>query len=99
MAATDSTTQSVELSSADEAATKTVHKRYEGLAMIRTKAIKGKGAWYWAHLEPILVQNSDTGSPKSVKLDLPSCDFVWVQVQLVFLEMGEYPWAFQVRYG
>lgn len=77
MAATDSTTQSVELSSADEAATKTVHKRYEGLAMIRTKAIKGKGAWYWAHLEPILVQNSDTGSPKSVKLKCSLCDAVF----------------------
>ncbi|XP_058191050.1 uncharacterized protein LOC131308216 [Rhododendron vialii] len=77
MAATDSTTLSVELSSADEAATKAVHKRYEGLAMVRTKAIKGKGAWYWAHLEPILVQNSDTGSPKSVKLKCSLCDAVF----------------------
>ncbi|KAI8529999.1 hypothetical protein RHMOL_Rhmol11G0020000 [Rhododendron molle] len=77
MAAIDSTTQSVELSSADEEATKAVHKRYEGLAMVRTKAIKGKGAWYWAHLEPILVQNSDTGSPKSVKLKCSLCNAVF----------------------
>ncbi|GFP81818.1 hypothetical protein PHJA_000325100 [Phtheirospermum japonicum] len=54
--------------SSDELAAKAVHKRFEGLVMVRTKAIKGKGAWYWAHLEPILVHNSDTGLPRAVKL-------------------------------
>ncbi|XP_038688018.1 uncharacterized protein LOC119987234 isoform X2 [Tripterygium wilfordii] len=63
--------------SADELAAKAVHKRYEGLVMVRTKAIKGKGAWYWAHLEPILVQNSDTGLPKAVKLRCSLCDAVF----------------------
>ncbi|PWA90714.1 hypothetical protein CTI12_AA098030 [Artemisia annua] len=42
--------------------------------MVRTKAIKGKGAWYWAHLEPVLVTNPDTGSPKAVKLRCSLCD-------------------------
>nr|GEY11365.1 hypothetical protein [Tanacetum cinerariifolium] len=53
---------------------KSVEKRYEGLVMVRTKAIKGKGAWYWAHLEPVLVTNPDTGSPKAVKLRCSLCD-------------------------
>ncbi|EHA8589869.1 hypothetical protein COCNU_scaffold012933G000060 [Cocos nucifera] len=26
-----------------------------GLMTMQTKGIKGKGVWYWAHLEPILV--------------------------------------------
>ncbi|XP_062074124.1 uncharacterized protein LOC133778266 isoform X1 [Humulus lupulus] len=63
--------------SADDAAAKAVHKRYEGLVMVRTKAIKGKGAWYWAHLEPMLVQNTDTGMPKAVKLRCSLCDAVF----------------------
>ncbi|KAF5734868.1 hypothetical protein HS088_TW15G00363 [Tripterygium wilfordii] len=63
--------------SADELAAKAVNKRYEGLVMVRTKAIKGKGAWYWAHLEPILVQNPDTGLPKAVKLRCSLCDAVF----------------------
>ncbi|KAL8053659.1 hypothetical protein ABFS82_05G089300 [Erythranthe guttata] len=62
---------------AEEMAAKAVQKRYEGLVMVRTKAIKGKGAWYWAHLEPILVNNSDTGLPKSVKLRCSLCDAVF----------------------
>lgn len=49
-------------------------KRYEGLVTVRTKAVKGKGAWYWAHLEPILVHSSDTGLPKAVKLRCSLCD-------------------------
>ncbi|XP_042044160.1 uncharacterized protein LOC121789885 isoform X2 [Salvia splendens] len=61
----------------EELAAKTVSKRYEGLVMVRTKAIKGKGAWYWAHLEPILVNNSDTGLPKAVKLRCSLCDAVF----------------------
>lgn len=60
-----------------EAAAKAVQKRFEGLVMVRTKAIKGKGAWYWAHLEPILVHNSDTGLPKAVKLRCALCDAVF----------------------
>ncbi|KAI3710965.1 hypothetical protein L2E82_40765 [Cichorium intybus] len=64
---------STELST-DEMAVKAVHKRYEGLMMVRTKAIKGKGAWYWAHLEPVLVRNPDTGLPKAVKLRCSLCE-------------------------
>ncbi|KAF8379316.1 hypothetical protein HHK36_028749 [Tetracentron sinense] len=60
--------------SADDLTAKTVHKRYEGLVTVRTKAIKGKGAWYWVHLEPILVHNTDTGLPKAVKLRCSLCD-------------------------
>ncbi|KAK9147555.1 hypothetical protein Scep_006312 [Stephania cephalantha] len=56
---------------------KAVHKRYEGLVTVRTKAIRGKGAWYWAHLEPILVHNSDTGLAKAVKLRCSLCDAVF----------------------
>ncbi|XP_009791767.1 uncharacterized protein [Nicotiana sylvestris] len=63
--------------SVDELNAKAVHKRYEGLVMVRTKAVKGKGAWYWAHLEPILVHNSDTGLPKAVKLRCSLCDAVF----------------------
>lgn len=63
--------------SADEMTVKAVHKRYEGLVTVRTKAIKGKGAWYWAHLEPILVRNNDTGMAKAVKLRCTLCDAVF----------------------
>ncbi|CAA3008075.1 uncharacterized protein LOC105155646 isoform X3 [Olea europaea subsp. europaea] len=70
--AVESTSASASLSS-DEVAAKAVHKRYEGLMMVRNKAIKGKGAWYWAHLEPILVHNSETGFPKAVKLRCSLC--------------------------
>ncbi|XP_076960912.1 uncharacterized protein LOC143637398 [Bidens hawaiensis] len=55
----------------------TLTKRYEGLVMVRTKAIKGKGAWYWSHLEPILINNSDTGAPKAVKLRCCLCGAVF----------------------
>ncbi|KAM0015439.1 putative transcription factor/ chromatin remodeling BED-type(Zn) family [Helianthus debilis subsp. tardiflorus] len=61
----------------DEMAVKVVHKRYEGLVMVRTKAVKGKGAWYWAHLEPILVHNPETGLPKAVKLRCCLCEAVF----------------------
>uniref|UniRef100_A0A5B7A9I2 DUF7963 domain-containing protein n=1 Tax=Davidia involucrata TaxID=16924 RepID=A0A5B7A9I2_DAVIN len=82
MAATNTTTQPVESSSVsplspDELTARAMIKRYEGLVMVRTKAIKGKGAWYWAHLEPILVHNSDTGLPKAVKLRCSLCDAVF----------------------
>ncbi|KAL3499480.1 hypothetical protein ACH5RR_038573 [Cinchona calisaya] len=77
-AVVDSTaTTTTMLLSADELTAKTVHKRYEGLVTVRTKAIKGKGAWYWAHLEPMLVQNSDTGLPKAVKLRCCLCEAVF----------------------
>ncbi|KAH9617334.1 hypothetical protein KSS87_006611 [Heliosperma pusillum] len=58
----------------EEATAKAVQKRYEGLVMVRNKAVKGKGAWYWAHLEPLLVHNTDTGLPKAVKLKCCLCD-------------------------
>ncbi|CAD5316120.1 unnamed protein product [Arabidopsis thaliana] len=45
--------------------------------MVRTKAVKGKGAWYWSHLEPILLHNTDTGFPKAVKLRCSLCDAVF----------------------
>lgn len=77
MATTNTTTPSVDSSSADEVAAKAVNKRYEGLVMVRNKAIKGKGAWYWAHLEPLLVHNTDTGLPKAVKLRCSLCDAVF----------------------
>ncbi|XP_039046873.1 uncharacterized protein LOC120187161 isoform X2 [Hibiscus syriacus] len=78
MAATSNTsTTPVDSVSADELAAKAVQKRYEGLLMVRTKAIKGKGAWYWAHLEPMLVRNADTGLPKAVKLRCSLCDAVF----------------------
>ncbi|KAL6321028.1 hypothetical protein AAG906_012009 [Vitis piasezkii] len=67
----------IDSSSGDEAAAKAMHKRYEGLVTVRTKAIKGKGAWYWAHLEPILVPNPDTGLPKAVKLKCSLCEAVF----------------------
>lgn len=63
--------------SADELTAKAVNKRYEGLVMVRTKAIKGKGAWYWAHLEPMLVHNADTGLAKAVKLRCALCEAVF----------------------
>ncbi|KAL3645353.1 hypothetical protein CASFOL_010533 [Castilleja foliolosa] len=78
MAAIDApvATNSSSLSS-DEIAAKAVHKRFEGLVTVRTKATKGKGAWYWAHLEPILVFNPDTGLPRAVKLKCSLCDAVF----------------------
>ncbi|KAK7330693.1 hypothetical protein VNO77_24891 [Canavalia gladiata] len=79
MAATNAaaTTASVDSGSAEEATAKTVQKRYEGLLMVRNKAIRGKGAWYWAHLEPLLVHNTETGLPKAVKLRCSLCDAVF----------------------
>ncbi|KVH90073.1 Ribonuclease H-like domain-containing protein [Cynara cardunculus var. scolymus] len=76
-AETSTTTTQPPPESTDEMVVKKVHKRYEGLMMVRTKAIKGKGAWYWAHLEPVLVQNPDTGLPKAVKLRCSLCAAVF----------------------
>ncbi|KAG0460682.1 hypothetical protein HPP92_020979 [Vanilla planifolia] len=61
----------------EEVIAKALQKRYEGLMMVRTKAIKGKGAWYWAHLEPILVRSPDSGEPKAVKLRCSLCDTIF----------------------
>ncbi|KAL3524186.1 hypothetical protein ACH5RR_017020 [Cinchona calisaya] len=58
----------------EEGAVKTVNKRYESLVTVRTKALKGKGAWYWTHLEPILIRNPETNLPKAVKLKCNLCD-------------------------
>ncbi|XP_020572182.1 uncharacterized protein LOC110019007 [Phalaenopsis equestris] len=61
-------------SAVEEMEAKAVWKRYEALMTVRTKAIKGKGAWYWAHLEPILMCPSESGAPKAVKLRCSLCD-------------------------
>ncbi|KAE9606909.1 hypothetical protein Lal_00026479 [Lupinus albus] len=76
MAAPSSAT-SVDLASAEELSAKALQKRYEGLVMVRNKAIKGKGTWYWSHLEPMLLHNTETGLPKSVKLRCSLCDAVF----------------------
>ncbi|KAG6425722.1 hypothetical protein SASPL_116168 [Salvia splendens] len=52
-----------------EAAEDAVNKRYARLLSLRTKAVDGKGAWYWAHFDPILIRNPDTNLAKSVKLN------------------------------
>ncbi|KAL8210111.1 hypothetical protein R6Q57_006843 [Mikania cordata] len=65
------------LVSLEPTAAKSVTKRYDGLVMVRTKAINGKGAWYWSHLEPILVNASGTDEPKAVKLRCCLCDAVF----------------------
>ncbi|CAI9755375.1 unnamed protein product [Fraxinus pennsylvanica] len=74
--AVESTSVAVALSS-EELAAKAVHKRYEGLVTVRTRAVKGKGAWYWAYFEPILVHHSDTGLAKAVKLRCSLCNAVF----------------------
>ncbi|KAF3571966.1 hypothetical protein F2Q69_00060735 [Brassica cretica] len=61
----------------EELTVKALNKRYEGLTTVRNKAVKGKGAWYWTHLEPTLVRNTDTGLPKAVKLRCSLCDAVF----------------------
>ncbi|ONM18559.1 hypothetical protein ZEAMMB73_Zm00001d004164 [Zea mays] len=49
-------------------------KRYESLVQVRAKAIKGKGAWYWAHLEPVLVPPPASGQqPKLARLRCTLC--------------------------
>ncbi|KAJ0602738.1 putative transcription factor/ chromatin remodeling BED-type(Zn) family [Helianthus annuus] len=79
---TTSTTQQplpppVTTESTKSTATKTVKNRFEGLLTIRTKAINGKGAWYWSHLEPIVINSSDNASPNAVKLRCCLCDAVF----------------------
>ncbi|EYU24999.1 hypothetical protein ABFS82_06G043300 [Erythranthe guttata] len=65
---------STSIDAAEDSTVKAVNKRYEGLVTVRTKAVKGKGAWYWAHLEPILIRNPETNAPKAVKLKCGFCD-------------------------
>uniref|UniRef100_A0A0D9W2V8 DUF7963 domain-containing protein n=1 Tax=Leersia perrieri TaxID=77586 RepID=A0A0D9W2V8_9ORYZ len=49
-------------------------KRYEALMQVRAKAVKGKGAWYWAHLEPVLVPPPASGvPPKAARLRCLLC--------------------------
>jgi|UniRef100_A0A2N9EXD1 hypothetical protein len=74
---TDPPTLPLQNDDANNMAAKALNKRYEGLVTVRTKAIKGKGAWYWTHLEPILVKNPDTNLPKAVKLKCSLCDAVF----------------------
>ncbi|KAK1421399.1 hypothetical protein QVD17_23707 [Tagetes erecta] len=70
--------QLIVATSEDTPAVRNVNKRYEGLSAVRAKAIKGKGAWYWAHLEPILVPNPETiDDPKAVKLRCNLCEAVF----------------------
>ncbi|KAM5557137.1 hypothetical protein ABKV19_024497 [Rosa sericea] len=76
MASTNSNPSDPPLSP-DDLAARALNKRYEGLVTVRTKAIKGKGAWYWAHLEPVMVRNPNTNVPKAVKLKCLLCDAVF----------------------
>ncbi|KAL6531241.1 hypothetical protein OROHE_014310 [Orobanche hederae] len=57
-----------------DAAATALNKRYEALVALRTRAVKGKGAWYWVHFEPLLIRNPETNSPKAVKLKCTLCD-------------------------
>lgn len=74
MSVSMSSANSIPIESSDEVAVRAVNKRYEGLVSVRTKAVKGKGAWYWAHLEPILIRNPETNVPNAVKLKCTLCD-------------------------
>lgn len=76
-ATTNTTTAALDTNSSEEATAKAIQKRYEGLVTVRNKAIKGKGAWYWSHLEPFLIQHNETGLPKAVKLRCFLCDAVF----------------------
>lgn len=69
-------TTSATTTSSKELTIKAVQKRFEGLLAIKTKAIKGKGAWYWQHLDPILL-HSDDGAPNAVKLKCSLCHAVF----------------------
>ncbi|KAG8063984.1 hypothetical protein GUJ93_ZPchr0004g38526 [Zizania palustris] len=50
-------------------------KRYDALMQVRAKAVrKGKGAWYWAHLDPVLVPSPASGvPPKATRLRCVLC--------------------------
>ncbi|CAI9092085.1 OLC1v1027233C1 [Oldenlandia corymbosa var. corymbosa] len=74
MSNTNLNTPSEVVTLGDDVAVKAVNKRYEALVTVRTKAIKGKGAWYWAHLEPVILRNPENSLPKAVKLKCGLCD-------------------------
>ncbi|KAL3652343.1 hypothetical protein CASFOL_002024 [Castilleja foliolosa] len=57
-----------------DAAATALNKRYEGLVALRAKAVKGKGAWYWAHFEPFMIRNPESNLPASVKLKCTLCN-------------------------
>ncbi|KAL5207634.1 hypothetical protein ABZP36_032069 [Zizania latifolia] len=62
----------------EAAEARAAQKRYEGLLTVRAKAVKGKGAWYWVHLVPVLYPSADTGMPpKAVKLRCGLCSAVF----------------------
>ncbi|XP_020573130.1 uncharacterized protein LOC110019690 [Phalaenopsis equestris] len=65
------------LAEAAEATARAASKRYDALVAVRTKALKGKGAWYWANLEPLLIHGSDDGLPKAVKLRCSLCNAIF----------------------
>ncbi|CAL9079090.1 unnamed protein product [Musa textilis] len=58
---------------AEDATARAARKRYERLVAVRCKATKGKGAWYWAHLEPILVTPAGSSQPSAAKLRCALC--------------------------
>ncbi|WOL13055.1 hypothetical protein Cni_G21824 [Canna indica] len=58
---------------AEDATARVARKRYERLMAVRSKATKGKGAWYWAHLEPILVTPAGAAHPIAAKLRCVLC--------------------------
>ncbi|KMZ67769.1 hypothetical protein ZOSMA_25G01600 [Zostera marina] len=73
-AITATTTTPMSALGSEEETTKAVQRRYDGLITVRNKAIKGKGAWYWAHLQPFLLTDPDTTLPKAVRLRCSLCD-------------------------
>ncbi|KAG2297807.1 hypothetical protein Bca4012_008937 [Brassica carinata] len=79
MSTTNAPETAIPVLTTDELTSKALNKRYEGLMTVRAKAVKGKGAWYWTHLEPILVRGTDTNNnlPKAVKLRCSLCDAVF----------------------
>lgn len=69
-----SNSESPPVDASEDVAASALNKRYERLLALRTKAMKGKGAWYWAHFDPILIRNPDNNQPKAVKLKCTLCD-------------------------
>ncbi|XP_042473980.1 uncharacterized protein LOC122056212 [Zingiber officinale] len=58
---------------AEEGVVSGARKRYERLVAVRSKATRGKGAWYWAHLEPIMVTPAGAAQPAEAKLRCGLC--------------------------
>ncbi|URE16750.1 hypothetical protein MUK42_11854 [Musa troglodytarum] len=57
----------------EDVTVRAARKRYERLLAVRCKAMKGKGAWYWAHLEPVMVADAGSGNPPVAKLRCSLC--------------------------